>query len=178
MSTTDVAHLLVAGDNAIAIALADGWYRGRMGFARRSAIYGDELAALAQLEVTTADGDHVITTGSEWTGGFGDILAAGIYDGTDLDLRLPGVRDASTVGFVDAAAVPVQNVSIDLARFTPRVAAPVRTIAELDAAIDRRAHTDRARPRAEHLGLDAPHGARRGRSDRHCSPRRDPRTRR
>ncbi|MDP9026011.1 MAG: alpha-L-rhamnosidase N-terminal domain-containing protein, partial [Actinomycetota bacterium] len=54
ISTVDVAELLVAGDNAIAIALADGWYRGRMGFARRSSIYGDQLGALAQLEVTTA----------------------------------------------------------------------------------------------------------------------------
>jgi len=140
ISTVDVTELLVAGDNAIAIALADGWYRGRMGFARRSAIYGDQLGALAQLEATTADGHAVVTTSSEWTGGFGDILAAGIYDGTDLDLRLPGVREASVIGFVDATSVPVQVLPVDLARFTPRVAAPVRTIAELDAAVDRRAN--------------------------------------
>jgi alpha-L-rhamnosidase len=140
ISTVDVAELLVAGDNAIAIALADGWYRGRMGFARRSAIYGDQLGALAQLEVATAAGDHVITTGAEWTGGFGDILAAGIYDGTDLDLRLPGVREASVVGFAADDAVPVEILPVDLRLFSPRVAAPVRTIAELDAAIDRRAH--------------------------------------
>jgi alpha-L-rhamnosidase len=140
ISTVDVAELLVAGDNAIAIALADGWYRGRMGFARRSAIYGEQLGALAQLEVTTAGVDHVILTGPEWTGGFGDILAAGIYDGTDLDLRLPGVREASRAGFTDAAAVPVEILPVDLGLFAPRVASPVRTIAEFDAAIDRRPH--------------------------------------
>ena len=141
ISTVDVTELLVAGDNAIAIALADGWYRGRMGFARRSAIYGEQLGALAQLEVATDGADHVIATGPEWTGDFGNILAAGIYDGTDLDLRLPGVREASRVGFADAAARPVEILPIDLALFSPRVAAPVRTIAELDAAaIDRRAH--------------------------------------
>ncbi|MDP9028052.1 MAG: glycoside hydrolase family 78 protein, partial [Actinomycetota bacterium] len=129
------------GDNAIAIALADGWYRGRMGFARRSAIYGEQLGALAQLEVATADGHHVITTGPQWTGGFGNILAAGIYDGTDLDLRLSGAREASLVGFASADATPVEVLPVELARFTPRVTAPVRTIAELDAAIDRRATT-------------------------------------
>ena len=140
ISTVDVAELLVAGDNAIAIALADGWYRGRMGFARRSAIYGEQLGALAQLEVTTNNAHQVITTGPGWTGGFGNILAAGIYDGTDLDLRLPGVRDASRVGFANAASTPVEVLAVDLARFMPRVAAPVRTIAELDASMDRRPH--------------------------------------
>lgn len=140
ISTVDVTELLVVGDNAIAIALADGWYRGRMGFARRTAIYGDQLGALAQLEVTTTDSLAVITTHDGWTGGFGNILAAGIYDGTDLDLRLPGVSEASRVGFADAAAVPVELLEVDLARFAPRVTAPVRTIAELSAEIDRRPH--------------------------------------
>ena len=48
------------------------------------------------------------------------------------------MRDASRVGFQDAAPAPVEVLPLDLARFTPRVAAPVRTIAELDTVIDRR----------------------------------------
>ena len=49
-------------------SLGDGWYRGRIGFGEgRRNIYGDDLALLAQLEVTYADGSRqVVATDESW----------------------------------------------------------------------------------------------------------------
>ncbi|HEX4788741.1 MAG TPA: alpha-L-rhamnosidase N-terminal domain-containing protein, partial [Actinospica sp.] len=55
--TYDVTGLLRPGENAAGVLLADGWFRGRIGFGGgRRAIYGDRLAALVQIEVRYADG--------------------------------------------------------------------------------------------------------------------------
>lgn len=130
VSTLDVADLLQAGENAIAILLGDGWYRGHFGFAGRERIYGDEAAAIARLEA----GDTVVVTDASWTGGTGSVRAASIYDGTDLDLRLTTAAAASRVGFDASAFGPVSVVATDLERFAPRIAPPVRTIAEFTPA--------------------------------------------
>ena len=51
--TYDVTDLLRPGQNEIEVLLGNGWYRGRLGFQGGRAMYGDRLALLAQLEVTT-----------------------------------------------------------------------------------------------------------------------------
>ena len=59
--TYDVTDLVTAGANRLEFLLGNGWYRGRLGFQDQRALYGDRLALLAQLEVTTADGaSHVL----------------------------------------------------------------------------------------------------------------------
>src|SRR5690349_23238773 len=47
---------LVAPVTVLTFALGNGWYRGRLGFRGRSHLYGPELALLAELTVTFADG--------------------------------------------------------------------------------------------------------------------------
>ncbi|MBW9111974.1 family 78 glycoside hydrolase catalytic domain [Microbacterium trichothecenolyticum] len=126
LDTVDVTTLLQAGRNAIAITVADGWYRGRMGFAGRTEIYGDRIGVIAQLE---ADGTVVVATDESWRGGFGPILAAGIYDGSTVDFTLDN-GDPSIAGFHDADWMPVRTVPTDKAVFQPRAVAPVRAIAE------------------------------------------------
>jgi alpha-L-rhamnosidase len=138
VDTLDVTALLSVGRNAIAITVADGWYRGRMGFAGRSAIYGDRIGALAQLEVATAagtDADVVLVTDESWRGGFGAIRAASIYDGSTVDLTRDA-GDPSVVGFDDAGWQPASVVPVDAARFQPRAVAPVREVAAF--AMERR----------------------------------------
>jgi len=55
--TFDVMGMLCAGRNAIGAILADGWYRGRIGFGGgRRNIWGEHLALLAQLEIFYEDG--------------------------------------------------------------------------------------------------------------------------
>ncbi|MFF5295919.1 alpha-L-rhamnosidase [Paractinoplanes globisporus] len=86
--THDVTDLVTIGTNRLEILLGNGWFRGRLGFQGRQAVYGDRLAALAQLEVTTADGMvHVLGTDGAWTARESQIVADDLYDGQRTDLR-------------------------------------------------------------------------------------------
>ncbi|WP_286259040.1 alpha-L-rhamnosidase [Streptomyces graminofaciens] len=109
-ATYDVTGLLVPGRNALAAAVGDGWYRGHLTWRKNRNVYGDTSALLAQLEVTLADGTTVtVATDDRWRGGYGDLLAADLYDGCERDLRhvpdgwqLPGFDDR---GWEQAAAL-------------------------------------------------------------------------
>jgi alpha-L-rhamnosidase len=129
VSTFDVTALLVPGANAIVASVADGWYRGRMGFRNRTALYGDRTGAIVQLEV---DGAVTLVSDESWRGGTGAVRSASIYDGTSLDLREPTAAIASRTGFDDADWDAAREVPFDVARLAPRIAPPVRTVAELD----------------------------------------------
>jgi alpha-L-rhamnosidase len=90
--TYDVTDLVQSGVNQLEFLLGNGWFRGRLGFKNQHALYGDRLAALAQLEVTTRAGE-VVVIGSDgsWTARESAITADDIYDGQSTDLRLtPG----------------------------------------------------------------------------------------
>ncbi|HEY0533809.1 MAG TPA: family 78 glycoside hydrolase catalytic domain [Actinoplanes sp.] len=96
--THDVTELVTAGANRLEILLGNGWYRGRLGFQGRRALYGDRLAALAQLEVTTADGDvRVLATDGSWTAHESRIVADDLYDGQRTDLRRRRADEAALV---------------------------------------------------------------------------------
>lgn len=109
--TYDVADLLVEGANVIGAMLADGWYRGHLGFQGQRNLYGDRLALLAQLHVTYADGHTVVVTSdADWRATTGPIRMAEIYHGETYDARLeqpgwdcPGFddRDWSGVRLLD-----------------------------------------------------------------------------
>lgn len=128
VDTIDVTSLLREGDNVIVLEVGDGWYRGRMGFARRTEIYGDRSGAIAQID--TEDG-VLVATDETWRGGFGAVRSASIYDGTVIDLgQTPvGMHEAS---FDDTSWTRASVIETDLARFEPRSAPPVRVVAELD----------------------------------------------
>src|SRR5882757_1813240 len=49
--TYDVTGLVRSGENKLEFLVGNGWYRGRLGFHGKNALYGDRLAVLAQLEV-------------------------------------------------------------------------------------------------------------------------------
>ena len=86
--TYDVTDLLRQGENELEVLLGNGWYRGRLGFRGKRALYGDRLALLAQLEVTTTDGAvHVLATDGSWTARESGIVADDLYDGQRTDLR-------------------------------------------------------------------------------------------
>ncbi|MFD5232107.1 family 78 glycoside hydrolase catalytic domain [Streptomyces qaidamensis] len=100
-ATYDVTGLLSPGRNALSAAVGDGWYRGHLTWHKNRDVYGDASALLAQLEITLADGGTVtVVTDDRWRGGYGDLLAADLYDGCARDLRqephdwrLPGFDD-------------------------------------------------------------------------------------
>ncbi|MBP2327053.1 alpha-L-rhamnosidase [Kibdelosporangium banguiense] len=84
----DITSLLRSGDNEIRFLLGNGWYRGRLGWSGRRALYGDRLALLAQVEVTYDDGSvEVIGTDASWSAHNSGILADDLYDGQRTDLR-------------------------------------------------------------------------------------------
>jgi alpha-L-rhamnosidase len=87
--TYDVTDMLRNGDNAIAAALGDGWFRGRMTWTDKRDSYGSKLALLAQLQITYRDGtQESIGTDEKWKAATGAILLSDIYDGETYDARL------------------------------------------------------------------------------------------
>jgi alpha-L-rhamnosidase len=122
--TYDVTDLVRQGGNELAVLLGNGWYRGRLGFRGRRALYGDRLALLAQLEVTTSDGTvHRVSTDGSWTARESGVLADDFYDGQRTDLR------PVTGGRTDA----VEVVEGDLARLVAPDGPPVRVTQTLPA---------------------------------------------
>ena len=130
--THDVTEHLRTGVNAIGAWLADGWYRGRLGFGGGHAdLYGDRVALLAQLEIVHRDGTvTVIGTDPSWRAGRGPILSAGLLDGETYDAReeLPGW---SSPGFDDGQWSPVDVVPRDPATLVAPTGPPVRCTEEI-----------------------------------------------
>jgi alpha-L-rhamnosidase len=145
LGTWDVTDLLHAGDNALGVQLADGWYRGRLGWEDGTEQYGTELAALVQLDVECADGSHVrVGTTPEWTTSVGGIRSASLYDGVEIDLRdEPAGWDAP--GFDDSGWASAREIGVDASVVEPRLTTGVRTVAEWDVAVQ---------PREGHAFLD------------------------
>ncbi|MCU7726028.1 glycoside hydrolase family 78 protein [Actinoplanes sp. KI2] len=123
--TYDVTDLVTAGPNRLEILLGNGWFRGRLGFQGRHAVYGDRLAALAQLEATTADGTvHVLATDGSWTARASRIVADDLYDGQRTDLRrAPGPAGAVDVLDADLALlVAPDGPPVRITQVVPAVA--------------------------------------------------------
>ena len=114
--TYDVAPLLVE-HSVLAIGLGNGWYRGRLGWSGRRALYGNRLGAIAQLEVEFSDGHRqVVVTDTDWTAAASATVANDLYDGQTIDARRRAPAGTSEVEAID----------FDLSTLTPYVGPPVR----------------------------------------------------
>lgn len=131
-ATFDVTDLVRPGDNAIGVWLADGWWRGRIGFDGGVwDFYGEDLAALMQLEVLTADGArHTITSDDTWSAGFGPVLTASLYDGETFDARLLDA-DWSRPEWDAQGWSPVRTSVLDPSVLVAPTGPPVRCTDEL-----------------------------------------------
>jgi alpha-L-rhamnosidase len=119
VATIDVTDLIHDGENAWGARLADGWFRGRLGFdGGYRNIYGDELALLAQLEIVYTDGTTLTEcTDGAWTASVGPITLASLYDGERYDAtRAPA--DWSRAHFDDSTWSPVKVTNFDLGSLT------------------------------------------------------------
>ena len=84
----DVTHLLKSGDNAIAVTLGSGWYRGFIGFSGQNNFYGKDISLLFQLNITYADGSTDWMVSDEgWKSSIGEIRSSEIYNGETIDHR-------------------------------------------------------------------------------------------
>ncbi|MCI2957132.1 glycoside hydrolase family 78 protein [Agromyces atrinae] len=102
--TYDVTDALRAGANTLGAIVADGWYRGKLGFnGGVRDVYGPDVALLAQLEVTdTAGVRQIVDLSDAWRTATGAIVAAGLYEGEHHDARLEP-RGWDSPGFDDSA---------------------------------------------------------------------------
>ena len=118
--THDVTSRIEHGDNAVGVWLADGWYRGRLGF--NGGVwnnYGDDVAALVQLEIEDDHGTRVVPL--QWAWAPSPITATGLYEGETHDERRsePGW---STADF-DASAWEAAT-ALPRGRFSGAIEAP------------------------------------------------------
>lgn len=130
--TCDVTALLHKGENVIGAALADGWYRGKVGLNWRQ-VYGSTIALVAKLHVIYADGStaNFVTDGS-WRSAEGAFVQADLQDGEAYDARReqPGWDCAR---FDASRWTPVTVVSEDLSKLVPQPDDPVRITGRLPA---------------------------------------------
>ena len=128
----DVTPLLQRGTNVIGAALADGWYRGKVGLGWHH-VYGDSLALVAKLRVTYADSStEDFDTGSGWRAAAGPFVQADLQDGEHYDARLeqPGWERAD---FDASTWTPVAVLADNLAKLVPQPDEPVRATEVLTA---------------------------------------------
>jgi alpha-L-rhamnosidase len=126
----DVTALLQP-TSVLGIALGNGWFRGQLGWSGGRAHYGDELAALAQLEIEFSD-DYVqtVVTDESWTAGPSAVVFNDLYDGQTIDARR--YSDAwFERDFSDEAWTGVHPAELDFSTLTPYIGPSVRRQEEL-----------------------------------------------
>lgn len=99
----DVTALLKQGNNAAGAVLAEGWYRGTLGWGDNRNLYGKKLGLLAALRITYTDGStDWIGTDATWKAtDKGPIRFSGIYDGEVYDANME-MNGWATAGYSDA----------------------------------------------------------------------------
>ncbi|HJV69227.1 family 78 glycoside hydrolase catalytic domain [Ideonella sp.] len=125
VQTYDVTDQLRSGANVIGAALADGWFRGKVGMGWK-AVYGQQLALKAKLRVTYADGStQDFGTDGQWRSLPGPYVRADLQDGEQYDARrLPD--GWAEPGFDDGAWQAVVLQADTAARLVPQPDEPVR----------------------------------------------------
>ncbi len=125
--THDVTDLVRAADDTVVlgIELGNGWYRGRLVKIGMRALYGDELGALAQLEIEYRDGHRqTVVTDESWQSGPSATTVNDLYDGQTIDAR----RHDETwqrPGFTGEGWVGVHVQEFDQTLLTPHAGPPV-----------------------------------------------------
>ena len=116
--TYDVTNLLDEGGHCMEITLADGWYKGPFGFMVQSNIYGDQVAALAELHLLYEDGEEeILKTDDSWQVTTGVIRESQIYYGETID---------STWQSENTPVSPVKILEHDKSILTAQENEPVR----------------------------------------------------
>lgn len=129
----DVTDLLVEGENVLGVALADGWWAGRLGLTGSSAQFGTRTSAIWQLHLEYVDrATDVIASGSDARSAPGPWAYADLFVGEQFDRRAVPV-DWHRAGFDDGAWMPVVEVGRDVAVLTPFAGEPIRRVREMPA---------------------------------------------
>ncbi|HSO89467.1 MAG TPA: glycoside hydrolase family 78 protein [Draconibacterium sp.] len=128
--TYDVTPM-IQSKNSIGAILADGWYRGNIGFSKQNSYYGDKLALIAQVHINYTDGTgEIIETNGSWKATTGPIIFSDIYNGETYDARMemPGW---ATAGFDDSNWGKVVNLNHSKEILIAPQGVPVKAIEEI-----------------------------------------------
>ncbi len=127
----DLTGRLSAGEHAIGVTLADGWYRGNLGFGGQRNVYGEKLALLLQIKIEYTDGRvQWVCSDETWKASTGPTLAADIYNGESYDARLEKTG-WSRAGYDDAAWSGVHRGDYPQDLLCTPAGPPVRKIQEI-----------------------------------------------
>lgn len=125
----DVTHLLRPGPNAVAVLLADGWFRGQVGAPRAADEFGTDTALRLQVEVLDGGAwTTVAATGEHWRTGPSHVLAADLIGGQREDRGLVDAAVHTAVELPGWTAAVVRDVDVVV---VGAVAPPVRRTQEL-----------------------------------------------
>lgn len=131
----DVDSLVTrTGKNVLCIEVAEGWFAGRLGFdGGKRHIYGDRIAAMAQLEVEGPGGERFqVASDINWKCHPGPIVTSEIYDGEIYDARAEvGDWNQDGPGYVDTDWETVSILDFPRARLYAPNAPPARVTQEL-----------------------------------------------
>ncbi|QKJ20888.1 family 78 glycoside hydrolase catalytic domain [Microbacterium hominis] len=127
----DITAALRPGENVIGIAVADGWWTGRIGITGSSAQFGQRTAVAWQAHIDYADGaTEVMMLGARARSSAGPWLYADLFVGECYDARKarPG-WDA--VGFDASDWQPVRVLEDSTHTLVPFTGEPVRRVGEV-----------------------------------------------
>lgn len=130
--TYDITDLVQPGTNVIGAALADGWFRGKVGLAW-TRVYGNELALIAKIKVSYSDGSSEwFSTTAGWKTSDGPCVQGDLQDGEmyNANLEQPGWN---TAAFNDSTWRPVGIAPNVSSRLTPQPDEPIRAVTVLTA---------------------------------------------
>lgn len=109
--------------NRLEITVANGWYKGILGFYGQGNHYGTRTALIAQIEITYADGtvDEILTDGT-WRSTTAQRRYSEIYHGEVIDYTSPAQEEVPARPYDYAKDILVTQVN-DPVRITQRVGA-------------------------------------------------------
>ncbi len=84
----DVTNLLQKGNNAVGVAVGNGWYRGYLAWQNNKNVFGKTLGLLFQLRLEYSDGStELVVSDNSWKSSTGGIIYSEIYHGETYDAR-------------------------------------------------------------------------------------------
>ncbi len=106
VAETDVTAL-VAAESTLELTLGNGWYRGSLTWMGATGVYGDRLAAIAEVDLVFADGHtQVWASDASWSVHAADTVEDDLYHGQTIDARRRGAAPvAAEVEVIDAPSV-------------------------------------------------------------------------
>lgn len=94
----DASDLFCSRENLIEITVGNGWYKGIMGFALQSNIYGDRTGVFAEIHLYYEDQTKdVIITDENWNVRTGLIRYSEIYMGETIDTDDPEICEGNVI---------------------------------------------------------------------------------